>query len=115
MRCMGTLWYPAATWWIKLLLEQLGDDTRYFGLFRRGSPLGYSGGAILGGALYPAAWHHFPVSGVHAVCGALRGHVAADEREQRHALAQKARVPVKQLFTNWQSAHIRHHGAWGFS
>ena len=100
----------------KLLLEQLGDDTRYFGLFRVGSPLGYSGGAILAGALIPrlGTTSLFPVCMLFAaLCVAMSLLMKESSGMPRR---KKARVPVKQLFTNWQSAYI--YGTmvlWGFS
>lgn len=100
----------------KLLLEQLGDDTRYFGLFRVGSPLGYSGGAILAGLLIPrlGVTSLFPICMVFAalcVAMALMMKESSGVRKSR-----KVHVPVKQLFTSWQSAYI--YGTmvmWGFS
>ena len=92
----------------KLLLEQLGDDTSYFGLF--------SGGAILAGALIPrlGTTSLFPVCMLFAaLCVAMSLLMKESSGTPRR---KKARVPVKQLFTNWQSAYI--YGTmvlWGFS
>ena len=100
----------------KLLLEQLEGDTRCFGLFRVGSPLGYSGGAILAGVLIPrlGTTSLFPVCMLFAaLCVAMSLLMKESSGIPRH---KKAGVPVKQLFTSWQSAYI--YGTmvlWGFS
>ena len=102
----------------KLLMEQLGNETRFFGLFRVGGPLGYSGGAILAGYLIPAAGFTtlFPVSMIFAascVCMAL---LMKESRTAIQPRKKGPRVPVQQFFTSWQSAYL--YGTmvlWGFS
>lgn len=100
----------------KLLLERLGDDTRYFGLFRVGSPLGYSGGAVLAGFLIP----RFGVPSLFPICMAFAALCVAMALLMKESTApvqtKKVRVPVKQLFTSRSSAYI--YGTmvlWGFS
>ena len=88
----------------KLLMEQLGNETRFFGLFRVGGPLGYSGGAILAGYLIPAAGFTtlFPVSMIFAascVCMAL---LMKESRTAIQPRKKGPRVPVQQFFMSDQ-------------
>lgn len=100
----------------KLLLERLGEDTRLYGIFRVGSPLGYSGGVILAGMLIPRCGFaaQFPVCmAFSALCAvmALLMRESANARRSR-----RARVPVRRLFTGREPVYL--YGTmvlWGFS
>ena len=102
----------------KLLMEQLAEDTRFFGLFRVGGPLGYSGGAILAGYLISRAGNAalFPVCIVFAALCVAMALLMQESRTARQPRKRGQRVPLRQLFTNWQSGYL--YGTmvlWGFS
>lgn len=100
----------------KLLLEHLGEDTRMYGIFRVGSPLGYSGGVILAGLLIP----RFGFAAQFPVCMAFAGLCVAMALLMRESAgarrALRTRVPLRRLFTGREPAYIYGTMAlWGFS
>ncbi len=100
----------------RLLLERLGEDTKYFGLFRVGSPLGYSGGVILAGAIIPRQGTAalFPICIIFSALCVFMSLLMQESAGARKA--HQAKVPLKQLFTSRQAVYI--YGTmvlWGFS
>ncbi|MDL2219311.1 MFS transporter [Ruminococcaceae bacterium OttesenSCG-928-O06] len=100
----------------KLLLERLQGNTRYFGIFKVGSPLGYSAGVLLAGALIP----RLGLTSLFPACMAftfLCVVMALLMKESQSAGQVKHnKVPLRHLLTNKNSLYIYGVMAlWGFS
>lgn len=100
----------------KLLLEHLGEDTRMYGIFRVGSPLGYSGGVILAGLLIPRFGFPvlFPACMAFAALCVMMGLLMQESAGARRTV--RVRVPMRQLFRGRGPVYL--YGTmvlWGFS